>query len=133
MNKRGFTLIELLVAITIIMILGMAGLASYRVANEKSRDARRRSDLEQVRMALETYRENNSNYPAVSTWTELGSALTGTPRYIENMPNDPSGGTATYSYIKDPSGCTGVTCTGYFLRATLESPAGQIHEVRNPL
>lgn len=64
-NKaRGFTLIELLVVIAIIGILSSVVLASLNSARAKARDARRLSDLHQIRNALELYAsDNNGAYP----------------------------------------------------------------------
>ncbi len=64
-NKaKGFTLIELLVVIAIIGILSSVVLASLNSARAKARDARRLSDLHQIRNALELYAsDNNGAYP----------------------------------------------------------------------
>ena len=64
-NKtKGFTLIELLVVIAIIGILSSVVLASLNSARAKARDARRLSDLHQIRNALELYASDNSgSYP----------------------------------------------------------------------
>lgn len=62
-TKRGFTLIELLVVIAIIGILSSVVLASLNSAREKSRDAKKVSDIKQVQLALELYFDSNSEYP----------------------------------------------------------------------
>src|SRR3990167_9003604 len=51
--KQGFTLIELLIVITIIGILASLTLASYGNAQAKGRDGVRKSDLAQIKRALE--------------------------------------------------------------------------------
>lgn len=63
-KKQGFTLIEMLVAATIAALLAAVGLVSYTTANRNARNARRQSDLEQVRAALELYRTEEGNYPS---------------------------------------------------------------------
>lgn len=63
---RGFTLIELLVVIAIIGLLSSVVLASLSSARTKARDARRLSDLNQMRVALELYRDKNGQYPSSS-------------------------------------------------------------------
>lgn len=55
-NKKGFTLIELLVVIAIIAIL--AGLVILRIGNASgdARNAKRDSDMSQIKSAIEQYR-----------------------------------------------------------------------------
>lgn len=97
----GFTLIELLVVIAIIGILSSVVLASLNSARMKSRDARRISDLNQIRNALELYYSVNGTYPPsqcgydcngyeysynVTSWNTLQTALA---PYIPVLPKDP--------------------------------------------
>jgi len=60
--KKGFTLIELLVVISIIGLLAAAGLATFTSAQKRARDARRKSDLHNVSLALEQYYAANQTY-----------------------------------------------------------------------
>ena len=60
---KGFTLIELLVVISIIGLLSSVVLASLNTARAKSRDARRISDIRQIRNALELYKDSTGYYP----------------------------------------------------------------------
>lgn len=107
-KQKGFTLIELLVVIAIIGILSSVVLASLNSARQKSRDARRVSDIKQLQLALELYFDSNGAYP-----TAL-SALAGTQ--IAVIPTDPVG-QAAYRYAALGAGAA---CTGYHLGATLE-------------
>ncbi len=59
---RGFTLIEMLVVIAIIGIVVSLSLFGLNGARESSRDAKRKSDLELIRAAIETYRSDCNNY-----------------------------------------------------------------------
>ncbi len=65
-TNRGFTLIELLVVIAIIGMLSSVVLASLNTARSKARDAQRRSDLHQLSIALELYRDKYGGYPSSS-------------------------------------------------------------------
>jgi len=114
--KKGFTLIELLVVSTIIIVLMSIGIVSYRGVQKKSRDAKRKSDLEQVRAALEMYRSDSddNSYPG-NNWSSMTNALEG-GGYLHSSPVDPKGG----YYIYRP-GSGGYT---YILCAYLEAGSG---------
>lgn len=85
-KNKGFTLIELLVVIAIIGILSSVVLASLNSAREKSRDAKRVSDIKQLQLALELYFDSNGEYPAALT--DLS------PTFIPSDPLDPLDDTA---------------------------------------
>lgn len=112
MKNKGFTLIELLVVIAIIGILSSVVLASLNSARVKGRDAKRVSDLSQLKLALELYFDSNREYPQVGgvATTVLDSVLT--PNYIQTIPSDPL---ANGAYYYHASGTT-----NYILKATLE-------------
>jgi len=95
--KRGFTLIELLVVVTIILVLSSVGLVSYQAAQRKGRDSKRKTDLEQVRAALEMFRSDNGSYPTGS-WGEVITVLTDED-YLSSAPQDPKG--YSYHYVSD--------------------------------
>lgn len=64
--RRGFTLIELLVVISIISLLSSVVFSSVNTARFKARDARRMSDLRNLQLALELYRDANGLYPVTT-------------------------------------------------------------------
>jgi prepilin-type N-terminal cleavage/methylation domain-containing protein len=106
-KNKGFTLVELLVTISLIAVLTAIAIVYYGNTQKKARDNKRRSDLEQVRAALEMYRSQNGSYPAGS-WSDLGSALTGgTDPYISELPSDPR---SSYNYYYDSAGTTYDLC-----------------------
>jgi type II secretion system protein G len=116
-KNKGFTLIELLVVIAIIGILSSVVLASLNSARQKSRDARRVSDIKQIQLALELYFDSNGVYPGVLTSLA--------PTYIPTVPVDPQNtGNYTYRYSGLRVG-SGTTCATYHLRATLEDTGHQ--------
>lgn len=110
-NKRsGFTILELLVSSVIIAVLSTIGIISYRNFLETTRDTRRRSDLEQIRGALELYRNENNTYPAGTcgsppcSYDEVSDALSGelVPDYLSELPEDPTDGDTT-PYLYKPT------------------------------
>ena len=122
----GFTLIELLVVATIIIVLTTIGVVSYRNASIRSRDSKRKADLETVRQALVLYRSEAGIYPSDNGYfagmvSELQNEgyLSGGSELFQ----DPSGGVYIYNCI---SGCAGFT-----LSATLEGSETP-YELRNP-
>jgi type II secretion system protein G len=133
---NGFTLIELLVVIAITGIIISLSLFGIQGARESARDARRKSDLEQIRSGLEIYKSDCNEYPA-SLGTSLVGPTTGptgckSNTYIETVPTDPDSNRhyvyfqiSTYRYVictslekipspiditNCPSGCGGTGC-----------------------
>ena len=100
-TKKGFTLIELLVVVAIIGILSSVVLASLNTARMKSRDARRKSDLHQIFLAISQYVIDNGvaiSPPATMPFfAQLNNQNNGckvdnliAPQYIPQVPEDPS-------------------------------------------
>lgn len=124
-RPSGFTLIEILVVITIIALLASMAIVSYNSLNKNSRDARRRGDIEQLRVAIEQYRSNNNAYPtpAGTYGLSFGSgSLTddSTTTYMSQLPQDPkspqtyyyTGSTSDYTLgarLENISTCTAIT------------------------
>lgn len=63
--SKGFTLIELLVVISIIGVLATVVLSSLNEARQRSQEARKLSDLSQLRTAFELYYLDNGEYPDI--------------------------------------------------------------------
>jgi prepilin-type N-terminal cleavage/methylation domain-containing protein len=116
-TKRGFTLIELLVVIAIIGLLSSVILASLNSARIKGRDARRISDMEEIKTALELYYSDHTGYPVSTTQAQTSTALTGlVPTYISSLSDDPLGGSYHYVY-KSTAGGT-FYCLGTIIEGT---------------
>ncbi|HRN96583.1 MAG TPA: prepilin-type N-terminal cleavage/methylation domain-containing protein [Candidatus Levybacteria bacterium] len=102
--QRGFTLIELIVVISIIGILSSLLVANFMNVRYKTRDGVRKKDLEQIRLALETYRIDVGKYPETASFPTCGSPLQDPPTvYMEKVPCDPLDGTTDYVYAKGTS------------------------------
>ena len=118
--KKGFTLVELLVVIAIIALLSTLSVVALNSARAKARDARRLSDIKQIRTALEMYFDSNMAYPDPTASTTLGTGTmacltsigwtttagcTGTI-FMQKVPTDPIPGTYSYIYNVGGSGAT---------------------------
>lgn len=111
----GFTLIELLVVMVIISIITVVSMASIVKSQKRSRDTRRKIDITAIQSALESYYNQNKEYPESGTETETncGNAtgwscdyaaanvntiwMTGLAGYADKLGKDPLGTTVSPS------------------------------------
>ncbi len=93
LHKKGFSLLELLVSATIIAVLTTIGIVSYSSVNKRSRDVKRKSDIEQIRSALEMYRSDNGQYPNPSLDVLVTSG------YMPAVPTDSDSSSYPYESI----------------------------------
>lgn len=150
-NNKGFTLIELLVVVAIVSLLSSIMFASLSSARAKGRDARRLSDIRQIRTALELYLDANGVYPISGGATQPGGGWshsaepvswgvgstfqTAIAPYMSRLPVDPTNNASTtawittagaysYSYIR----LSGYSCSNraYMLVYKLENGASVV-------
>ncbi len=117
--KKGFTLIELLVVISVIGILISVVASSFTTGQKRSRDTKRRADLQAVQKSLEQCYALTGLYPAAAQVVS-GSGLTcGTQTTMNQIPFDPKGsGSYVYTYSVT------VALDGYCYCALLEQIGG---------
>ena len=120
-------MIELLVVVAIIAILVSVGMVSYSGIQQRGRDTTRKTDLESVASALETYYADNGAYPTANSGKiDCGGALTwgtsalncGGKTYLSKLPGDskaPLPSHVQYCYESTPPNQT------YNLYADLEN------------
>jgi general secretion pathway protein G len=104
---KGFTLVELLIVLAIVAIISMLGVTNYIQQQKKARDARRQSDLEQVKAALEMYKVDNTDYPTyadpaegLDNYTYMVSDLK-TAGFLKQDIQDPYSSAVGYAYVSD--------------------------------
>ena len=121
--------------IAIIGILSSVVLASLSTARQKSRDARRISDIGQIQLALELFFDASLSYPSTTPTgcapTACGAGTDAAIIQLTNMqflpktPTPPPGGSAKYIYFGvttagGTAGCTGNSCLNYIIGVQLE-------------
>lgn len=115
-NIKAFTLIELLVTIAIIGVLSMLSLVAVNSVREAGRDAKRKTDLETIRAAVELYKSDAGVYPGAIV---IGGSITYSGKvYLSIVPDDPSIG-RDYLY--------NVSAGKYYLCAALEGGTGDVN------
>lgn len=114
--KKGFTLTELLIVVSIIAFLTVLIAVYLRTQIFKANDAKRKTDLNRIGIALEEYEKDNDCYPLPNLVVcEPNSG--GLMPYLNNIPCDPISKTSYY-YETDGN----ITCPKWYrLYASLEN------------
>lgn len=97
----AFTLIEIIIVVGILTLLTTTSLIGYRHQMQKSRDARRKIDIEHIYTALQEYRKKNGEYPE-----KLKDLVPSISPYLEELPQDPKQGESGYEYTYKKNGNT---------------------------
>ena len=112
-NKQGFTLVELLVVVAIMAVLMALLFPNFMLARQRARDTQRKSELSEIKKALELYIMDQKPpiYPSTGAlpvslcgqcWSSGGSC-TGNI-YMRKIPCDPGSLNPTpYIYRRDAS------------------------------
>lgn len=109
-KKFGFTLVELLIVISIISILTIVGISSFRTIQTKSRDAKRKNDLSSISKALNMYYNDVGVFPYGSlldidsmikaSGVGFSADVNGTVvTYMVEVPRETTNGVEEYSYL----------------------------------
>ena len=134
MKKKGFTLIELLVVIAVIGLLSSIVLVSLGGVRKRARDARRRSDIRQISLAMEMCLDDsacgNSNYIAIAAAAPGRLTTTAIGTWMFPIPLDPGGGGVASTCAVDDGaemtaggycGCTSALGAEYCIFAKLSN------------
>lgn len=73
MKRNGFTLVEILVVAGIIGLLASVSMLILSGARARSRDAKRVSDIQIIRAALEQHWLEKASYPSSSFFVNMGT------------------------------------------------------------
>jgi prepilin-type N-terminal cleavage/methylation domain-containing protein len=119
--QQGFTMVEIIIVVIIIGLLSVAGGTVYTSSLKTARDARRKTDLENIRLALESYRNDSSAYPASLPTLEAPSK-----KYI-TLPKDPKHNINYIYESKDPVVVAGNTYYGNYSLGTF------LEKIPNPV
>lgn len=125
--KRGFTLFELLLVVTIIAMLSVLGAVSVSAQRKKASDAKRRTDIHELQVAVEGYYGDHGRYPdQLPAAGQPLISVDGQTVYLRSVPKDPKNVAPNlYVYNATPSGqaATYDVCA-YKLEAVPENPQG---------
>jgi len=111
-SQKGLTLIELLVVTAILAVLLIVGIGSFSLQRQKGFDARRKSDLAKLKVALEEYYNDNRCYPTAVIMSHCG--LGDLKPYLDKVPCDPVS-KLPYGYVVD------ARCTYFGVFTTLNA------------
>jgi prepilin-type N-terminal cleavage/methylation domain-containing protein len=102
--SRGFTLTELIIVISILSFLALMIMVYLRTQVFKGNDARRKTDIKKIQIAVEEYEKDHDCYPTPDL--VVCSPGTGLSPYITKIPCDPVTN-ASYYYDYEDSSCPG--------------------------
>lgn len=98
----GFTLVELLITLAIVAILAVVAIMYLRGQSFKGNDARRKADMERIKVAVEEYEKDHNCYPPyVICGVHPDQPIY---PYLNNVPCDPDTN-ASYFYDYEGSTC----------------------------
>jgi prepilin-type N-terminal cleavage/methylation domain-containing protein len=94
LSSRGFTLVELIVVIAILSVLMVVSIMLFNplLQLDKAKDAQRKHDFEQIKVAADSYYNDHNCYPTQAQNIPFGQEWTdpvsGTV-YMKTVPQDP--------------------------------------------
>lgn len=116
-NQLGITLIEVLIGITLVAVMATVFIFMSQMQLSKSRDAKRKTDLEKIKVAFEDYYNDNNCYPPAAILSTCGGDFS---PYLRSIPCDPS---TLQPYVYVP---LANVCGGYRLLTQLENPTDSV-------
>ena len=106
--QRAFTLIEALIVVAILALLATLSIMSVKNQVLKGNDAKRKADINRIKIAVEEYEKDHNCYPQSVVCTGGG---TGLQPYLNKIPCD---STTNQSYAYEPSCTSGGCCPNWY-------------------
>lgn len=113
--SAGLSLIEIIISVAILAILTTIALIFFQLQIARSRDARRKADLERIKVAFEEYYNDYNCYPDPGILNNCNG--TDLQPYLAAIPCDPWTG-EPYLYVPDQNN----QCRAYRVLTQLEDP-----------
>jgi prepilin-type N-terminal cleavage/methylation domain-containing protein len=104
LRRQGFTMIELLVSLVIVSLLATLGVVGFQRTQQRTRDAQRKHDLQDIKIAFEDYYNDNGCYPAEGSLDACGDGSLAP--YLKQIPCDTQTN-QPYGYVPLANACQG--------------------------
>lgn len=122
-QQKGLTLIEVLVVTSILALVTLAVFKVFNTDVNRAKDAKRKSDLREIKLSLEDYYNDHQTYPPENFLLECGGSSL--QPYLKSVPCDPVMGTP-YLYLPHPG--NGDNSKGYRILSILDDHADPVIE-----
>ena len=119
-TQSGFTLTELLVVVAVLALLILATFRLFNRDVDKARDAQRKKDLKELKLAMEDYYNDHGSYPPDEYFVVENCGTDILAPYLKRFPCDPTSG-QPYLYLPVENG-------GYRILARLFNSADPVIE-----
>lgn len=107
-TQSGLSLTEILIVVAVLLLILVAVFRSLGNDVNKARDAQRKKDLAEIKVAFENYYNDRNCYPPADALSQCGA--NNLNPYLKQIPCDPLG----QNYLYLPEGNSdGATCGGY--------------------
>ncbi len=117
--QSGLSLIEIMIIVSLVVVLMILSMTALWGQVRKGRDARRKADLEEIKIAFEEYFNDNNCYPPSTILDNCeGTEL---QPYVREVPCDPAGYSYEYVPATNP-------CSGYRVFTQLENESDPVIE-----
>lgn len=123
-RSNAFTLIEVIIALTIVAMLALIAILLFGGQANKGNDAKRKADINRIKIAVEEYEKDNNCYPSYVV-CGINSSQPIYP-YLNNVPCDP---TTKVSYVYDPQGSSCPSWYRFYTKLQFTADPGVIPNI----